>query len=293
MAAPLRPNVAIRDVERELGRLREELAGPGGGPALRISSMTHLAWVPEPWEQAAREALAGLAERHPSRGILLLPRPDDPRDELDAEVDVRCFRNDALGREVCAEVIAIRLNGPRAQAPASVVLPLLISDLPVFLRWRGRLPFGEQPFEELIDVVDRVIVDSREWEEPARDLPLLAELSGRVALSDIAWARTLPWREALAAQWPDVAGASRLRVVGPEAEAILLARWLGASLRRQIELEREPAEEIEAVEADGRPAIPAALEPRTPSDLLSEQLDVFGRDSIYEEALCSFLPART
>ena len=289
----MRENISIRDVERELGGLREEIAGPGGGPALRTSSMTHLAWVPEPWEPAAREALAGLAERHPSRGILLLPRPDDPRDELDAQVDVRCFRNDALGREVCAEVIAIRLNGPRAQAPASVVLPLLISDLPVFLRWRGGLPYGEKQLEELLDVVDRVIVDSGEWEEPARDLPRLAELSGRVALSDIAWARTLPWREALAALWPDVSGASRLRVVGPEAEAILLSRWLGARLGREIELEREPAEEIEAVEVDGRPAIPAALEPRTPSDLLSEQLDVFGRDPIYEEALCSFSPAPT
>jgi len=289
----LTENVSIRDVERELSRLRQEMAGPDGHPALRTSSMTHLAWVPEPWEQAARETLAGLAERHPSRGIILLPRPEEPRDELDAQIDVRSFRDDALGREVCAEVITIRLNGPRANAPASVVLPLLIADLPVFLRWRGALPFGGQTLEELLGVVDRIIVDSREWEEPVRDLARLGSLVERVALSDIAWARLQPWREAVAALWPDVVEASTLRVVGPEADALLLAQWLGARLRRRLELRREPAEEVELVEVDGLPARPRRLERRSPSDLLSEQLDLFGRDSIYEEALWSFSPAPT
>jgi len=293
VAAALIRNVTIRHVEQEITRRRQDISGPDGHPALRTSSMTHLAWVPEPWEQAAHEALAGLAERHPSRGILLLPRPDDPRDELDAQVDVRSFRDDALGREVCAEVIAIRLNGPRANAPASVVLPLLIPDLPVFLRWRGELPFGTQPLEELLDVVDRIIVDSREWEEPEADLVRLAPLVERVALSDISWARTQPWRQAIAALWPGVAEASTLRVAGPEADALLLAHWLGARLRRRIELERRPAEEVELVEVDGVSARPRRLEQRSSSDLLSEQLDLFERDAVYEEALWSFSPAPT
>lgn len=291
MASALTENVTIRDIERELSRQREEIAGPDAGPALRTSSMTHLAWVPEPWEQAARETLAGLAERHPSRGVILLPRPEEPRDELDAGIDVRSFRDDAVGREVCAEVITIRLNGPRANAPASVVLPLLIADLPVFLRWRGALPFGTPPLEELLGVVDRVVVDSREWEEPERDLGQLWALVERVALSDIAWARLQPWREAVAALWPDVAEASTLRVAGPEAEALLLAHWLGARLRRTVELRREPAGEVELVEVDGLPVRPRRLDARSASDLLSEQLDIFERDPIYEEALCSFSSA--
>lgn len=284
-------NVTIRDIERELRNLRELMGEPHGHPSLRASAMTHIAWVPERWERAALETLGGLAERHPSRGILLFPRPDEPRDALDAEVDIRCFRNEGLGREVCAEVIAIRLNGPRAQAPASVVLPLLISDLPVFLRWRGDLPFGGQPLEQLLGVVDRLIVDSGEWEDPEQGLARLPAIVGGVALSDIAWARTQPWREGVAGLWPDVADATVLRVVGPEAEALLLARWLSARLRRQIELRREPAEEIELVEVDGRPARLARREARSASDLLSAELDVFGRDPIYEEALCSFSPA--
>ncbi|MGH2996062.1 MAG: OpcA/G6PD domain-containing protein, partial [Gaiellaceae bacterium] len=162
------------------------------------------------------------------------------------------------------------------------------SDLPAFLRWRGPLPFGAPELEQLVGVVDRLVVDSREWPDVENDLGRLPELFGRVAVSDIAWARTEPWRRAVAGLWPDVAHASRLRVAGPEAEALLLVAWLRARLDRDVDLEREPAGEIELVEVDGREVRPARLEPKTPSDLLSQELERFGRDRIYEEAVRSF-----
>jgi glucose-6-phosphate dehydrogenase-like protein OpcA len=293
--APALEDVTISDIERELARLREEIAPPGEHSSLRTSSMTHIAWVPEAWERAAFETLAGLAERHPSRGIVLLPRPEEARDALDAEVDLRCFRTEGLQREICAEVIAIRLNGSRAKAPASVVMPLLIPDLPVFLRWRGELPLhaphtdgavgAGQARPELVDIVDRLIVDSREWADPAQGFAQLTELFERVAVSDIAWARTEPWREAIAALWPQVAEAGVLRVTGPESEALLLVRWLRTRLRREVRLEHAPADELEHVEVDGRQVRPGWLERPSSSELLSAQLDLFGRDRTYEQAV--------
>jgi glucose-6-phosphate dehydrogenase assembly protein OpcA len=247
--------------------------------------MTHIAWVPERWEEAATGALAGLAERHPSRGILLLPRPDDPEDKVEGEVDLRCFVRGGQEKEVCSEVIVLRLCGRRASAPASVVMPLLVSDLPVFLRWRGRLPFGADELEQLVDLADRLIVDSSEWPGLDEELGLLVGLFERVAASDIAWARTEPWRRAAAALWPDVAEASVLRVAGPEADALLLAGWLRSRLGRQVRLEHEPAGEIELVEVDGREAVPSRAEPKTASDLLSDQLELFSRDRVYEDAV--------
>ena len=281
----------VRDIERELARLRNEMAEPGGPPALRTSSATHVAWVPEEWEAAARETLDGLAERHPSRGIMLLPVPDSARDELDAEVLVRCFRNESLGRDVCAEVIVIRLNGVRASAPASIVLPLLVSDLPVFLRWRGEPGFGEEPFEELVEVVDRLIVDSREWADPERELATLAAYTARVAVSDIAWTRTEPWRQAVAALWPAIADASELHVVGPQAEALLLLHWLASRLGRPLRLDLDAADAVEHVAVDDRDVLlvrPARL---SSSDLLSAELDSYGRDPVYEETLGSLAAA--
>ena len=63
------------------------------------------------------------------------------------------------------EVIWLRLRGAMAAAPASLVLPLALSDLPVFLRWRGEPPFGAPHFEQLVDIADRLVVDSSEWDE--------------------------------------------------------------------------------------------------------------------------------
>src|SRR5262249_9366991 len=64
-------NVRVADVDSALARLRAE-----GAPSIRTSVMTHLAWVPEAWLDQARSALAGMAERHPSRTILLIPHAD-------------------------------------------------------------------------------------------------------------------------------------------------------------------------------------------------------------------------
>ncbi|HWB55886.1 MAG TPA: glucose-6-phosphate dehydrogenase assembly protein OpcA [Gaiellaceae bacterium] len=274
----------VGELERDLARLREASSDPGAPPRLRTSVMTHIAWVPERWIEAATGTLAGLAERHPSRAILLFPQPDDPTDSLEGEVDLRCFVRQGVRKEVCAEVITLRLCGARASVPASVVMPLLVSDLPVFLRWRGPLPFGSAELEQLVDIADRLVVDAVEWDEPARDCRELSTLFDRVAVSDIAWARTLPWRVAVAEMWPDVADAKQVTVAGPLADALLLSAWLESRLGHEVALDHEPADEIERVEVDGDEARPLAADLMTPSDFLSDQLEMFGRDPIYEEA---------
>ena len=146
----------ISEIDRELAQRRVDPAT--GEPMQRTSVMTHIAWVPTQWVEAAEDVLTGLADRHPSRTIVLVPDPE-AEDGIEANAEVMQYPL-GNGRQVCVETIRVRLNGSRAEVPASVVQPLLLPDLPVFLRWRGLPPFGEQPFEELIDVVDRLIVDT-------------------------------------------------------------------------------------------------------------------------------------
>jgi hypothetical protein len=233
--------------------------------------------VPEEWKAAAEETLAGMAERHPSRTLLLVPRPDEP-DGLDALVSIRCF---PIGdRAICGEVVELTLRGSRALAPASVALPLLISDLPVFCRWRGEPPFGSAHFEQLVDMVDRLVVDSAEWGDLRYD-DLAGEL-GRTAVSDIAWARTRPWRAELARTWPGIRE-QEIRIRGPRAEATLLRGWLNARLDRAIN-PIEAAAKL-AVRLGGEELAPPRMPAPTASDLLSGELDRFGRDPIYEQAL--------
>jgi glucose-6-phosphate dehydrogenase assembly protein OpcA len=272
---------SIREIERELSSLRVQ---PGAeAPYQRTSVMTHTAWVPEEWVEAAEDVLSGLAERHPSRTIVLFPAPTQ-EDGLEGEVQVQCFPA-GEGRQVCTETIRIRLNGRRAIAPASVVEPLLLPDLPAFLRWRGLPPFGAPYFDGLIDVVDRVVIDSTEWPDLPESYRGLTEIFDRVTVSDIAWARTSRWRPMLASLWPDIAGVQRIRVTGTAAQAQLLAGWLRSRLRHPVELEHDPADRLEGVELDGKPAPFPSGDPPSGADVLSEELDTFDRDRIYEDAV--------
>jgi hypothetical protein len=76
-----------------------------------------------------------------------------------------------------------------------------------------------------------------------------------------------------------------LAVTGPESDALLLAGWLRSRLGRDIELAHEPAADVEAVAVDGEDVPPPSEPRRSGSDLLSDELDRFSRDSIYEAAV--------
>ena len=276
-------DVSVAEVQERLAAMRT--SDGDGYPDLRTSVMTHTAWVPRTWLDAARGALAGLAEMHPSRTIMLVPEPDAGRDALDATLSVQCFPLEDEGRHVCSEVVELHLCGSRARSPASIVQPLLIADLPVFSRWRGRPPFGSSELEQMLDVVDRLIVDSSEWDELPEDYAPLEACFERTAVSDIAWRRSLGWRASLASMWPAIGTVETVQVVGPRADALLLTGWLRSRLARDVALEHTEADELEQVSADGDAVAPPRGERPDPSALLSAELDQFGRERIYEAAL--------
>jgi glucose-6-phosphate dehydrogenase assembly protein OpcA len=270
-------DASMTEIERQLARLRAGTAEETGRMIQRTSVMTHVAWVPPEWVEAAERTLEGMEDSHPSRTIVLVPQPE-AEPGIDVTLSVRSFA--AGDAAVSSEVIWLRLGGPRAAAPASLVLPLAISDLPVFLRWRGEPPFGAPHWEQLVDVADRVVVDSSEWDDLR--FPELATYFGRIAASDIEWARIHPWRVRLAGTWPGIRE-QEIRVRGPRAQATLLRGWLASRLRRPIR-PIEPAGEL-GVQLGGEDLRPPAEPARSSSDLLSAELDRFGRDRVYEEAV--------
>jgi hypothetical protein len=279
-------DVRLADVEAALSKLRASSAPAGGPPNLRTSVMTHLAWVPADWQEQARAALAGMGERHPSRAILLFPEPDSGVDRIDADLSLERYAIPGVDRDVCSEVVELRLHGLRAKAPASIVEPLLISDLPVFLRWRGEPAWESQELEQLVRIADRMIVASTEWDDLPDPYTRLAQLFDRTAVSDIAWARTSRWRTILASLWPGIADVGTIRVHGTEAQAHLLAGWLRSRLDRpDIALEHVDAERLEGIDLDGEPVAFPPGDPPLPSDVLSEELDRFTRDPVYEAAV--------
>lgn len=270
-------NASIADVERALSAERDP-------EALRTSVMTHLVWAPSSWLEAAEQTLAGLSERHPSRTVLLTPAPRR-KNGIDAFVDVREFPVPGSARSVASEVVELTLKGDRWRAPASIVMPLLIPDLPVFCRWRGEPTWGSDELAQIVGVVDRLVIDSSEWKGLPDAYERLAELFTRVMVSDIAWTRTRDCRVALAELWPDIRLAGTLEVTGPYGDALLLAGWLRSRLRRSIDLVHKPAKTIRRLALDGERLAAPAGAGQSASDLLSEQLDVFERDPVYEAAV--------
>ena len=300
MATALKPlswtgeDVRLAEVDTALARLRADASAEM--ESMRTSVMTHLAWVPHGWREKARAALAGMSELHPSRTILLFPEPDADDNRIDARAEVERWQVPDADRGLVTEVVELTLRGSRAKAPASVVEPLLIPDLPVFLRWRGRPPWGADELEQLVDVADRLIVDSTEWDDD--ELPSayarLAELFPRCAASDIAWARTSRWRSHLATLWPAIADVSTLRVRGTAAQAWLLCGWLRSRLGRgDIAVEHIPAVRLEAVELDGESVPFPPGDPPTPGDVLSDELERFTPDPVYEAAVLAVISGRS
>jgi hypothetical protein len=277
-------DVHLADVDTALARLRAEASADT--PSMRTSVMTHIAWVPAEWVEPARAALQGMAELHPSRTILLFPEPDADDNRIDAWAEVERWEVPDTDRGLVTEVIELTLRGSRAAAPASVVEPLLISDLPVFLRWRGEPPWGAQELDQLVEVTDRLIVNSIEWDDVPSPYARLAELFPRCAASDIAWARTARWRSHLATLWPAIGDVRAVRVHGTAAQAWLLCGWLRSRLGRDdISLEHEPAEQLEGVALDGEAVPLPPGDPPAPSDVLSDELERFTPDPVYEAAV--------
>ena len=278
-------DVRLGEVEAALAELRGATASSGGPPNIRTSVMTHIAWVPDEWREQAQKALAGMAERHPSRTILLGPRPDS-KNRIDATVTLECYAVPGSERNICSEIIALELHGMRAKAPASIVEPLLITDLPVFLRWRGEPPWGSPELDQMVALTDRLVVDSTEWEDLPFPYSHLVELFERTAVSDIAWSRTSRWRALLATLWPEIADVGTIRVHGTLAQGNLLAGWLRSRLERDdIVLDVDECERLEGIDLDGKPASFPPGDPPSPSDVLSDELDRFTRDPVYEAAV--------
>ncbi|HEY1564357.1 MAG TPA: glucose-6-phosphate dehydrogenase assembly protein OpcA [Gaiellaceae bacterium] len=282
-------DVCLADVDGALARLRAQAAAETA--SMRTSVMTHIAWVPAGWVEQARAALEGMAERHPSRTILLFPEPHADDNRIDARAEVERWEVPDTDRGLVTEVVELTLRGSRAKAPASIAEPLLISDLPVFLRWRGEPPWDAPELEQLVGVTDRLIVDSTEWDDVPGSYPRLAELFPRCAASDIAWARTSRWRSHLATLWPSIAEVRTIRVRGTAPQAWLLCGWLRSRLERdEITLEHEPAETLEGVALDGEAVPLPPGDPPAPSDVLSDELERFTPDPVYEAAVLATNP---
>lgn len=183
-----------------------------------------------------------IAEVHPCRALLIIADKEGP--DRDIEILLSACQ-DRRTINICCEQIVFTAHGRFVPELPSVVLPLFISDLPVFL-CSDVLPTADPTFKKLTEQVDRLIIDSAEFLSANNEWQWLERsfAVGEVAISDFNWARLTPWRSALA-NFYDVAEyravlnhVARIRIdySAPETdtrlpnEALLIAGWLVSRL---------------------------------------------------------------
>ncbi len=194
--------VDISRIEAELGKLRYMMVGdrsPGDGFALRTSLMNMVVYSErqEDTDMAAR-VIEDLASYHPSRAMIVQARPEPEESRVDAELAAHCHISRSLEQSVCCEEILLKVAGPAATHLHSVIVPLLVPDLPVYLWWTDQLPTNTHLITELLAVADHLIVDSSRFEDQLEDLVRLSRLTAqetRTGLGDLTWRRLDPWRE--------------------------------------------------------------------------------------------------
>jgi len=197
---------SIPAIERELARLHRAAFAHAKerGRSVARASVLNLVVYAEREVHARRSArvVSHLALRHPSRAVVILA---DERAYTGPSLALHCLVPSAGEFEqVSYEQVLAHVHGDYDERVASVVIPLLVPDLPVFVWWTGTPRCETRHFNDLVDLADRLIVDSADFARPDRTLPEIARLvRHRSAVTDLNWARLTAWRE-LVAQFFDV-----------------------------------------------------------------------------------------
>ena len=250
----------LHEIWRDYGAARNAASverspsGTDGGPmpVARAATMNLISAArSRQGAERIHETIASLEDIHPSRATILYSdssRPIDPSSGLDVQIEL-LEHTSARGRpSTVFECVTIDVSAENEAQLASIASPLLMPDLPDVLWWAMDPTDTSQLFAELVDVCDRLVVDSALAVQPAAGLHNLrgfvGELREDVALGDLAWARLSPWRR-LTTQFFDVPDAVPLLdliddisiTYGNSAHqwsgfsgALLYAGWLGSRL---------------------------------------------------------------
>ena len=195
--------------------------------------------VDREWKGEVANRLERVGRYQASRTVLCAV--EEGRTTLDAVATVSYEEPGAGSVGVVREQIEIDLGPKHLEGLRTVVDPILISEMPTIV-WS---PHGyADAVESLLSVIDVVLLDSDDLPEPAEAFERAASCCGSAYVVDLAWLRTTPWRERLAASFdlrdrlPALRQVSELEVRHQQsstASGLLLTGWLASRLHWQYQ----------------------------------------------------------
>lgn len=238
---------AVEAALRELLRQRHA-ANPSFAPA-RVLNLVVV--VDRSWKGEIANRLDRVGRYHASRTILCAV--EEGRETLDA-VAVMSYDDSPGGSlSVMHERVEIDIGPEHLARLDTIVDPVLVSELPTML-WA---PHGHRKAADvLMPTLDVILLDSEDEDDASAAFTRAAVCLSSVYVVDLAWLRTTPWRERLAASFdpPDrrvaLGGLEQVSIrhqSRSRASAALLVGWLCSRLHWNG---ARPKIELDAVEQD-------------------------------------------
>ncbi|MDX2176858.1 MAG: glucose-6-phosphate dehydrogenase assembly protein OpcA [Candidatus Sumerlaeia bacterium] len=238
--------VAAEGIERELSAMwkaADTSEGAEGAAVTRVC-LSNLVWFgPAVAAERARRILFAVAQRQPSRIVLVEVDGEDPADELvEAFVNAHCFVSGADRHQVCSELIHLRVGAATVKHLSGLVAPLLLPDLMTLLWTHPAVAYYRRGLEQLLPLVDRFVTEASKAPDPAETLAEVLAMQRNAAT--LAWFRMGFVREQIAALFDDAELAAQLPRIesltvqhrgmkgNPEAalRCSLLAGWIASRL---------------------------------------------------------------
>jgi glucose-6-phosphate dehydrogenase assembly protein OpcA len=222
-------------VEAALRKLLAEQQHQGENPHAPARVLNLVAIVDREWKGEISNRLESVGRYHPSRTVICAVEPG--RTTLDAWASMACDISSEPGAlALCIEQVEIDIGPKHLDGLVSIVDPLVVSDL-ITVVWA---PHGHyEAVRSLLGLAEVVLVDSVQEPEARAALDKAAGLAELAYVVDLAWLRSTPWRERIAATFdpptwrPELAELSSVTVrhrEGSEVSAALVLGWLASRL---------------------------------------------------------------
>ncbi|HEY1833968.1 MAG TPA: glucose-6-phosphate dehydrogenase assembly protein OpcA [Solirubrobacteraceae bacterium] len=194
-----------------------------------------IAFVDREWTGEIANRLRGVGRYHASRMVVLAYEPK--RERLDARVMMTADEHAAPGElALLRETVVVELGDRHLDDLLTISDPLVVTDLPTLL-WS---PHGHYEIvADLLPLAQAVLLDSVEEPLAAEALERACSLSEEAYVVDLAWLRSTPWRERVAAMFDpprlrdELGRLSHVTVrhhPASTAAAMLLVGWLASRL---------------------------------------------------------------
>jgi glucose-6-phosphate dehydrogenase assembly protein OpcA len=311
--------VAPDRILKELAALWVEEGKHGSSGVLRACSMTLVVMAEEGEDASALgETIASLMPEHPARAILVRLRAGSER-ALSERVYQQCWKPFGQRQQICCEQIELTASDAALGDLPSVLLPLIVADLPVILWCRSPRLAMMPEFAEIAATSTKVVLDSAAFGRAVEGFRHLTATQHRgLHLGDLAWTRLTRWREVLARVFENRAYLARLSEIsavnvtwgeGFESAACYLGAWAqnalaDAGVTAKATLARGDGSlrfelagsglKVALERVDDRLVVTVDelsncthMPPPSDSLLMREELAIVARDTVFERTLSS------